>query len=161
MKYNRALLDEPLPATMIAQCQQGDRDAQQQLYESCHAKTHRLMVRLVGLADAADLTQRVFLRVFGKIGQFASHARLETWIHRVATNEALQYLRYCRRHPAKPLEREPVDTRSDCRRGWEQRDLLRCAMQRLEPGQASHQHELPLGHIPPEHGGSCGSGGCH
>ncbi len=49
MKYNMALLDKPLPMTMIAQCQQGHRDAQQQLYEPCHAKTHQLRVRLVGL----------------------------------------------------------------------------------------------------------------
>ena len=137
MRNDRTLLAETCQATIIARCQQGDRDAQRQLYESCHPKTYRLMVRMVGIDDAADLTQRVFLQVFRKIGQFAGHAKLETWLHRVATNEALQHLRHGRRHRARSLQWEPVDGRPDRTLRLEQRDLLRCSMQRLEPEQRS------------------------
>jgi len=122
-----------LDAGIIIRCQRGDRDAQQQLYEFYHRKVHQRMVRMVGGEQADDLTQRVFLQVFRTIGQFAGDARLETWIYRVATNEALQHLRRSRRHATGPLDWEPVDVNSDPRQRLEQRDLLQHSMQRLEP----------------------------
>ena len=125
--------EEPLDAAVIARCQRGDRDAQRELYESCHQKVHQLMVRMVGIDEAADLTQRVFLQVFRRIGQFAGHARLETWVYRVAANEALQHLRRSRRHQVGPLDWEPVDTSPDRRHTLEQRELLNHLLQRLEP----------------------------
>jgi RNA polymerase sigma-70 factor, ECF subfamily len=128
-----AFPSEPLQAAIIARCQRGDRDAQRQLYESCHQKVHQLMVRMAGIDQADDLTQRVFLQVFRTIGQFAGQARLETWIYRVATNEALQHLRRSRRHSTGPLDWEPVDPAPDRKQQLEQRDLLQCSMQRLEP----------------------------
>jgi len=127
------LRSEPLDAGIILRCQHGDRGAQQQLYEFYYRKVHQRMVRMTGGDQADDLTQRVFLQVFRSIGQFAGDARLETWIYRVATNEALQHLRQSRRHAAGPMDWDPVDPNSDHRQRLEQRDLLQHSMQRLEP----------------------------
>ncbi|MCA9248963.1 MAG: hypothetical protein KDA42_17680, partial [Planctomycetales bacterium] len=68
----------PIEADVLAGCRDGDRGAQQRLYEQCSHRVHRLMVRMVGWQDATDLTQQVFLQVFRKIDQFAGQARFET-----------------------------------------------------------------------------------
>jgi len=91
------------------------------------------MVRMVGIDEAADLTQCVFLQVFRTIGQFAGHAKLETWVYRVAANEALQHLRRSRQRTVGRLDWEPVDSTPDRRQTLEQRELLDRSLQRLEP----------------------------
>lgn len=42
--------------------------------------------------DTDDLVQNTFIRVWEKLDQFREDARLFTWIYRIATNEALQFL---------------------------------------------------------------------
>ena len=81
--------ENPLDDCLIAACRAGDRNAQERLYGLLHARVYRLMVRMVGLQDAGDVMQLVFLKVFDKIDQFEGHARFETWVYRVAVNEAL------------------------------------------------------------------------
>lgn len=43
--------------------------------------------------DANDLVQDVFIKVFKHIGDFREQSSLYTWIYRIATNEALRFLR--------------------------------------------------------------------
>jgi RNA polymerase sigma-70 factor (ECF subfamily) len=119
-------------AQIVAGCQQNDRNAQRQLYERYQQRVYRLMVRMAGTDDAADLTQRAFLHVFGTIGQFAGHARFDTWLYRVATNEALQHLRRRRRHPTASLAEDPRDRRTDRTQTIELRELLDQALQRVD-----------------------------
>ena len=58
---------------------------------------------------AADAVQDALLSAWNKRSQFDGHARLETWIHRIAINAALQLLR--KRHPERfePLDFEVED----------------------------------------------------
>lgn len=42
--------------------------------------------------DADDLTQITFIKVFEKIENYRSDAKLYTWIYRIATNECLMFL---------------------------------------------------------------------
>ena len=88
------------------------------------------MVRMVGLQDAADVTQQVFLQVFRKIGQFAGHAKFETWLYRLATNEALQHLRKGKRWKFQTLSSEPV---SHDKPDGEHKELLEKSLSRVEP----------------------------
>lgn len=119
-------------APIVAGCQQNDRNAQRQLYERYGQRVYRLMVRIAGTDDAADLTQRVFLHVFRTVRQFTGQARFDTWLYRVATNEALQHLRRRRRHPTASLVEDPLDGRTDRTRTMELRELLDRALQRLD-----------------------------
>ena len=48
-------------SALLADCRAGDRDAQRRLYELCHRRVYRLMVRMVGVQEAADVMQQVFL----------------------------------------------------------------------------------------------------
>jgi len=122
-----------IDATVLERCREEDRDAQQQLYEAFRRRVYRLMVRMVGVQDAADVTQQVFLQVFRKIDQFAGHAKLETWIYRLAVNEALQHLRRQGRRSSQPLTYEPAGREPPHAERREQKETLEMALGRLEP----------------------------
>ena len=64
---------------------------------------------MVGVQDAADVTQQVFLQAFRLIGQFGGRSRFETWLYRLAVNESLQHLRRNRRWRHRSLDWEPMD----------------------------------------------------
>ena len=59
---------------------------------------------------AEDAVQDALLSAWNKRAQFDSSARLETWIHRIAVNAALQLLRKRRPNTFEPLEDEIADT---------------------------------------------------
>jgi RNA polymerase sigma-70 factor (ECF subfamily) len=118
---------------LVVDCQRGDREAQRRLYERFQGQVQRLMLRMVGREDAADLTQHVFLRVLQTIHQFNGQSRFETWLYRVAVNEALQHLRRRGRKRAAPLEYEPVDRSPSHTRQTEEVELLERALARLDP----------------------------
>ncbi len=120
-------------ATTVAACQRGDQVAQRRLYDASHQNVYRLMVRMVGLQDASDLTQQVFLQVFRKIGQYTGRAQFGTWIYRVAINEALQYLRRTKRTRLRILEQEPMDRSPDSYKNVGDKELLERALGRLDP----------------------------
>jgi RNA polymerase sigma-70 factor, ECF subfamily len=60
-------------------------------------------------ADAADVLQDVFIKVFSKIGQFHGQSSLRTWIYRIAVHEACNQ----RRSWLRRLWREPVSLDED------------------------------------------------
>jgi len=88
---------------------------------------------MVGLEDAADLTQQVFLQVFERIGQFSGRSKVSTWIYRVAVNEALQHLRRSNRPKIGILEQEPMDRSRSSEDKSDEKELLEQALSRLEP----------------------------
>jgi len=45
-------------------------------------------------ADAEDVMQEVFLRVFRNIGSFRRECSLKTWIYKIATNECVRFLNH-------------------------------------------------------------------
>ncbi len=117
---------------IVLGCQQNDRESRWQLYERFGQKVYGHMVRMAGPDDAADLTQQVFLQVFQSIRQFAAQARFDTWLYRVATNEALQHLRRRKRRPTTSLPDEPLDERPNRSDNFELRELLDRALARLD-----------------------------
>lgn len=121
----------------VAGCRAGDSDSQRQLYDACLPLVYRLAVRMVGKQDAPDVTQQTFLRAFTRLDQFDGHARFNTWLYRLAVNEALQYLRKCRRWDQPSLEYEPADGRPAHDRQSDQKELLEEALSRLDPQLAS------------------------
>jgi len=45
-------------------------------------------------ADAEDVTQDVFIKVYENIGQFKQQAKLSTWIYRISITQAMDLVRY-------------------------------------------------------------------
>ncbi len=64
-----------------------------QIYAEFRPKIQRYLTRLVGAADADDLTQEVMFKVGRSLKTFRGDSRLSTWVYRVATNAALDRLR--------------------------------------------------------------------
>jgi RNA polymerase sigma-70 factor (ECF subfamily) len=120
-------------AEIVAAAQRGDRDAQRELYELSHQNVYRLMVRMVGLQDADDLTQQVFLQAFRKMDQFSGRSLFSTWLYRLAVNESLQHLRRSKRAQPHVLQYEPMDNSPGHIDSVEQKDLLERALAKLEP----------------------------
>lgn len=118
---------------IVQACQNGDRTAQSRLYEISHQNIYRLMVRMVGLQDATDVTQQVFFQAFRKIDQFSGQSQFGTWIYRVAVNEALQHLRKSKRSKVQVLEQEPMDRSADSQKNVDDKDLLEQALGQLDP----------------------------
>ena len=58
---------------------------------------------VVDHADADDLTQDVFIKVWKHLSTFRQDAALFTWIYRIATNECLNFLSSKRRRFLLPL----------------------------------------------------------
>lgn len=67
-------------------------------------------------ADAADITQEVFIKVFRSIRSFNGEASLRTWLYRIALHEASNQRRWWSRHKRQeltidaPLDRDDADT---------------------------------------------------
>lgn len=124
--------DEPLEE-LVAACRRGSREAQQRLYECCHLRAYRLLVRMVGLNDAADVLQQVFLQVFRSLHRFSGESRFETWLYRVSVNESLQHLRKQRRRRWVSLESDFMDHEPDQERDLDHKELLERALAKLDP----------------------------
>ncbi len=94
-----ALTLEPEDAALIAELQAGSEDAFGWLIARYHQPIYSLLARAIqDRADAADLTQEVFVKVFRGIGSFHGESSLRTWIYRIALREASNQRRWWLRH---------------------------------------------------------------
>lgn len=79
---------------MVRGCREGNREAQQELYDRTCERIYRLLLRMTASPDDAfDLVQETYLRAFTRIDRFDGRSAVSTWLYRVAVNEALQFLR--------------------------------------------------------------------
>ena len=91
---------------IIRQAQEGDARAFEQLYRRYSKRVYRLCLRMVkNEAEAEDLTQESFMRVFRKIHTFQGKSAFSTWLHRVSVNTVLMSLRKKKRVEI-PLEND-------------------------------------------------------
>ena len=86
--------------------QKGDSEGFERLYQLHSRRVHGLCLRMVkNEAEAEDLTQEAFLRVFRKIDTFQGKSAFSTWLHRVSVNTVLMSLRKKKRAEV-PLEND-------------------------------------------------------
>jgi RNA polymerase sigma-70 factor (ECF subfamily) len=105
-----------------------------QLYDHCAEPVYGLMVRMVGRQDADDLTQQVFLQAFRKLDQFRGGSSLQTWLYRLAANEALQHLRREKLRRTQPLEMDPrAQALDDSIDASDRIEVVQSALARLDP----------------------------
>lgn len=79
---------------LLTRIRQRDQVAFRQLYETYSGRIHALCLRLTGnLAMAEEATQEVFIQVWRKIDTFSGNSSLYTWMHSVASNTTISYLR--------------------------------------------------------------------
>lgn len=86
-------------AALVADLRAGSERAFAELIAQYHQPLYSLIARsLQDPADASDITQEVFIKVFRNIGSFHGDASLRTWLYRIALHEASNQRRWWKRH---------------------------------------------------------------
>jgi len=99
-------------AALIAELRAGSEDAFAWLIERYHKPIYSLLARTVqDRAEAADMAQEVFIKVFRGVRNFHGESSLRTWIYRIALHEASNQRRWWMRHKQReiPIEQEMSD----------------------------------------------------
>lgn len=98
-------------AALVADLKAGSEDAFAILIAQYHQPLYSLIARsLTDPADAADITQEVFIKVFRSIRGFHGESSLRTWLYRIAVHEASNQRRWWSRHKKQELT---IDSTAD------------------------------------------------
>ena len=90
---------------LIADLCEGDETALAPLVERYKRIVYRLAVQITkNHADADDVMQETFIKVYRSIHTFRRDAAFETWLYRIAVNEALNFVKRRERQRACSLE---------------------------------------------------------
>jgi RNA polymerase sigma-70 factor (ECF subfamily) len=79
-------------AHLIAACRRGEARAMEMLYHQYKRRVFGMAHRIVGVSDAEEVAQEVFVRVFRGLGNFRGDSQLSTWVYRLTVNAALSHL---------------------------------------------------------------------
>ncbi|MBI9046340.1 MAG: sigma-70 family RNA polymerase sigma factor [Anaerolineaceae bacterium] len=78
----------------IAKLQKGDREEFAKFVDNYSGIIYGLILKIVKDAtEAEDILQETFIKVLKNLKGFEGRSSLSTWLYRIATNEALMYLR--------------------------------------------------------------------
>src|SRR6185436_2740228 len=92
------------PVWLIDGLRSGDENAYEALVARYQQPVYNLVYRLMDdPADASDVVQEVFLKVFRNVSSFRGNSSLKTWIYRIAVNEAYNQRRWFSRHRKKQI----------------------------------------------------------
>jgi RNA polymerase sigma-70 factor (ECF subfamily) len=91
-------------AALLADLKAGSEAAFAMLIAQYHQPLYSLIARNINdPADAADITQEVFIKVFRSIRGFNGDASLRTWLYRIALHEASNQRRWWSRHKRQEI----------------------------------------------------------
>jgi RNA polymerase sigma-70 factor (ECF subfamily) len=105
------------------------------VYREFQPKIQRYLSRLAGEAEAADLTQSVFLKVSRALPDFRGESSLATWIYRIATNTTRDHAALSRTRQLtaellldedESLDDLPSSTDTDVDREYTRREMTAC-----------------------------------
>jgi len=100
---------------LVEELRAGSEEAFAWLIARYHQPIYSLLARTVlDRADAADLTQEVFVKIFRGVGGFHGESSLRTWIYRIALREASNQRRWWMRHKQQEVAMEQIVAESDC-----------------------------------------------
>jgi len=107
-------------AALVSELKAGSEEAFRMLIGQYGQPLYSVIARSVqDPADAADMTQEVFLKVFRSIRSFHGESSLRTWLYRIALHEASNQRRWWSRHKRQeltmdaPLGRSEMDDSDD------------------------------------------------
>jgi RNA polymerase sigma-70 factor (ECF subfamily) len=126
---------------LVRRLQQGDATAFAELVDVYGGRVHHLVRRYVdNPSDAEDVTQEIFMDIYKALhaDKYKFHAKLSTWVYRVALNHCLKHCQKRRSESVPLMEQEMPDPdwRSDPARSAarsELADQVRKAMGQLSP----------------------------
>lgn len=95
----------PSDEELMNRLRAGEDAALAPLMQRWEAPVKRFIFRLIGnTADAEDLAQDVFVRIYTKRDSYRPGAKFSTWCFSIAANQAKNRLRWWRRRPALSLD---------------------------------------------------------
>ena len=96
---------ERTEALLIDHLREGDETALAPLVEKYKRMVHRLAMQITkNHEDANDVMQETFIKVYQSIHTFRQEAAFETWVYRIAVNEALNFVKRRERRQESSLE---------------------------------------------------------
>lgn len=88
------MLPQSATHELVTKAKRGDSVAFEAIYHQHKSRVFRLCVRLTNnVTDSEDLTQEVFLQAYRHLHGFRGESRFSTWLHRVAINTVMMFLR--------------------------------------------------------------------
>jgi RNA polymerase sigma-70 factor (ECF subfamily) len=81
-------------AALLERCRRGDPDAWDELFDLHYAAAGRFIFQLshdFTREDAEEICQEVFLSVIRSLASFQGESRFQTWLFRIAVNQARDY----------------------------------------------------------------------
>ncbi|HLY11063.1 MAG TPA: sigma-70 family RNA polymerase sigma factor [Planctomycetota bacterium] len=136
---------------LLRRCARGDSAAYRELVERMEKPLINFILRFVGEPHVAeDLFQETFVRVVKTLGEFRPDASLSTWIHTIARNLSLDWLKAKRRHRETALD---AATSEDKGRVIYFKDMLRASAltpeARAEATEEERRVSAALGELSP------------
>ncbi|HET9506849.1 MAG TPA: sigma-70 family RNA polymerase sigma factor [Gaiellaceae bacterium] len=135
-----ATLQDRDDAELVRRTTRGELSAFEQLVDRHRPVVVRVAARIVGSADAEDVSQDAFLRAFHRVDRFRGDAPFRTWLLRIAHNAALDHLR---RRRAEPVDPETLDTSEE--------SPSRPPAEQLEMRERTERLERKLHGLSPQH----------
>ncbi|HEY0320328.1 MAG TPA: RNA polymerase sigma factor [Pyrinomonadaceae bacterium] len=119
----------------------GEMEAFEQLYVKYSRRVFSICLRMMqSPAEAEDLSQEIFVALFGKLGGFRGESAFATWLHRLTVNHVLMHFRKgrVRRERITDDGETPVEivegTANPARMAILDRIALDSAIKQLPPG---------------------------
>jgi len=79
---------------LVKEFKNGDEKAFDQLYEKYRVPLYSLCYRFTrNEADACDLTQDIFIKVYRNLKKFKEKSKFFTWLYRIAVNTCISFKR--------------------------------------------------------------------
>jgi RNA polymerase sigma-70 factor (ECF subfamily) len=96
----------------MARVKLGDTGALRELVEAHQGRVIGTVAKMLGdAADAEDIAQQVFIRVWKSAARYEPTAKFTTWLFKITRNLVFNELRRRKRHPAQSLDAANSDDR--------------------------------------------------
>jgi RNA polymerase sigma-70 factor (ECF subfamily) len=111
LQFAASLPDNPTDAELAEECKRGNLRAFERLYELQAGRMKSMAFHLLGShADAEDIVQEAFVKVYRAVNGFEGQSSLGTWVYRILLNCCYDAVRKRKRLAEEP---SPAHLRSE------------------------------------------------
>lgn len=137
-------MEDDVSPELIAKAGNGNMAAFEEIYRKTSGFVFNVAVRITGKhADAEDVVQEVFVKMYSSLKQFAGRSSCRTWLYRITVNTAISRYRKNAQEAAKMkkyenhIETQPVPETPDLAIQSEKADAVAALLAKLDPDQRS------------------------